>query len=899
MQKRLWKALGLLLGVCVLTLALVPKMALAAGVESDGTLKVSYSDAAASGEGWSYDGDHTLTLNGYDGGSIYLTGAMTVYLEGDNHIQATYGITGDVGIGPIGLINEKHVTMPTPVIVDGMPVDWIIEDDVPANLTIVGPGTLDIDVNGQFDGIAYGITGNNLTIKEGATVNIVVDGQFNNRMGIDLDNYMYEGYDVNYAGERALTVDEASLSIIAESPMLVYDIVFNNCSVYALADSGSQAIGNPYKLGSIQLSNVRGAYIDQYEATGYKFLRSTATERVNEIRLVPGEGVDHKPGWAKENGAWYFYNDDGSMLTNSRITVNYTDYYLGKDGRLVTSAGWVQDDIGWFYIQSGGAVRKNQGWVTAGSDYYYIDYRGYLVTSDWVLDFDQNTGTLNQYYFGANGKLVINGTVDIDGIRYTFKNAKLVDQQEIEYPGVVFGSCGTCMWEIDDDGVLTIYPDPKLGDAGVLEHDYVYKRGSFGVDFSIQTFSWYPYHNKIVKAVVAEGVSATSLKGLFLNCSKLEEVDLSNLDTSQVTDMSYMLFNCPKLTSLDISGFDTSQVTDMSWMFEATGLTSLDLSGFDTSNVTNMEGMFADNSSLATIDMTGWNTSRVTNMGSMFGSRGLTSLDLSSFDTSNVTTMRYMFSAPNLTVLTVGDGFIQPEGDDTWSAPPGVSWTAASDGKSYWGYELAHRVGADTYTRTGEVYESGWHKVDNTWYYFSFYELVTNSFVDANGTQYYLGPDGKIVTNQLVKQYGMVYYVGSDGKMITDQWKQVGGYWYYFTNAGFALTDGYMYVNETWYFFDSEGHVITNAWTHIDSSSGPLYMYVGSDGKPVKNTWKQRNGQWYYLGSDGFIVQSGWATYNGYYLFLIEYVPVKNNWVRIDGVDYYFNGSGYCTRVGR
>lgn len=63
-----------------------------------------------------------------------------------------------------------------------------------------------------------------------------------------------------------------------------------------------------------------------------------------------------------------------------------------------------------------------------------------------------------------------------------------------------------------------------------------------------------------------------------------------------------MFWNCTGLTSLDLSNFDTTKVTNMTSMFEySPKLTSLDLSNFDTSNVTSMSKMFADCSSLSHI----------------------------------------------------------------------------------------------------------------------------------------------------------------------------------------------------------------------------------------------------------------------------------------------------------
>ena len=86
---------------------------------------------------------------------------------------------------------------------------------------------------------------------------------------------------------------------------------------------------------------------------------------------------------------------------------------------------------------------------------------------------------------------------------------------------------------------------------------------------------------------------------MFLRCSSLTSLDLSNFDTGNVTSMGYMFYGCSSLTSLGLSNFNTSNVTNMAYMFYGcSNLTNLDLSSFDTSNVTAIESMFLDCSSL-------------------------------------------------------------------------------------------------------------------------------------------------------------------------------------------------------------------------------------------------------------------------------------------------------------
>ena len=169
------------------------------------------------------------------------------------------------------------------------------------------------------------------------------------------------------------------------------------------------------------------------------------------------------------------------------------------------------------------------------------------------------------------------------------------------------------------------------------------------------------------------------------------------LNTSRVTDMSYMFDACSALTSLDVSGFDTSSATDMSYMFSGCSkLTSLDVSGFDTSKVADMRGTFYDCTQLKSLDVSGFDTSSVTNMSYMFDlCKALTSLDLSGFDTSKVTTMNNMFrDCTKLKSVTLGKAF-KFVGTNGYLPTPSSTYITGADGKWY-----------DTNTGTGYTPEA-------------------------------------------------------------------------------------------------------------------------------------------------------------------------------------------------
>ena len=160
---------------------------------------------------------------------------------------------------------------------------------------------------------------------------------------------------------------------------------------------------------------------------------------------------------------------------------------------------------------------------------------------------------------------------------------------------------------------------------------------------------------EIGKTIASDGYN------LFSTLVNMVNIDLRNLDTSRVDNMSQMFNYCLDLLEIDLSNFNTSNVTDMSYMFDgfyaapdntidpyAMSLEKIKgLENFDTSNVTNMSGMFNSCYYLESINLSNFNTSNVTNMSGMFQGISIVDFDLSSFNTSNVTDMSFMFDNVN------------------------------------------------------------------------------------------------------------------------------------------------------------------------------------------------------------------------------------------------------------
>jgi surface protein len=130
------------------------------------------------------------------------------------------------------------------------------------------------------------------------------------------------------------------------------------------------------------------------------------------------------------------------------------------------------------------------------------------------------------------------------------------------------------------------------------------------------------YYKNFYDARTSNG---TSMKGLFAYTSG--DLDLSNLDTSKVSDMGYMFASCSS-NYLDLSKFDTSKVTNMQYMF-SNCISEINIDGWDTSKVTNMQYMFQNfTNKNKHLDLSVLDFSKVTNASEMFSGCNIDYVDI-------------------------------------------------------------------------------------------------------------------------------------------------------------------------------------------------------------------------------------------------------------------------------
>ena len=141
-----------------------------------------------------------------------------------------------------------------------------------------------------------------------------------------------------------------------------------------------------------------------------KIISLLATVTLTSLAAVHAEETS-KQGWIKENGSWYFYQNQKPVTKQWQ-----GDYYLKADGKMAEKE-WIYDAEyqGWYYLQSDGSY----AYSTWQGD-YYINSNGKMAMAEWIYDknykawyYLKGNGAYarsewqKEYYLKADGKMAI------------------------------------------------------------------------------------------------------------------------------------------------------------------------------------------------------------------------------------------------------------------------------------------------------------------------------------------------------------------------------------------------------------------------------------------------------------------------------------------------------------
>ena len=213
---------------------------------------------------------------------------------------------------------------------------------------------------------------------------------------------------------------------------------FAKTTVYA---EDSQATNNVQSSEKIATNTVSNEKKNQSEA-------EKATSQTPETKEQPSKEavveVVNKEGWQKENnqwryyennqpvsnwkkiaGVWYYFNQDGIMLSNTI----FNDYLLNNSGAL-TESSWVKIDNQWYYSTEDGKVTRNN-WKKIAGVWYRFDENGIMISNAVYDDYlFKSSGALAEnswvkigdkwYYGDQEGKINRDKWAKIDGLWYRF-----------------------------------------------------------------------------------------------------------------------------------------------------------------------------------------------------------------------------------------------------------------------------------------------------------------------------------------------------------------------------------------------------------------------------------------------------------------------------------------------
>ena len=236
---------------------------------------------------------------------------------------------------------------------------------------------------------------------------------------------------------------------------------FAKTTVYA---EDSQATNNVQSSEKIATNTVSNEKKNQSEA-------EKATSQTPETKEQPSKEavveVVNKEGWQKENnqwryyeenqpvsnwkkiaGVWYYFNQDGIMLSNTI----FNDYLLNNSGALAESS-WVKIDNQWYYATEDGKVTRNN-WKKIAGVWYRFDENGIMISNAVYYD----------YLFKASGVLAENSWVKIGDKWYYGNQAGKINRDKWE-------KIDGLWYRFDESGVMlsaTIYKDYLLKTSGAM-----------------------------------------------------------------------------------------------------------------------------------------------------------------------------------------------------------------------------------------------------------------------------------------------------------------------------------------------------------------------------------------------------------------------------------------------
>ena len=353
------------------------------------------------------------------------------------------------------------------------------------------------------------------------------------------------------------------------------------------------------------------------------------------------------------------YSFKGWATSSSATTPTYTDE------ESVTDLSTTNDDVVTLY-----AV-----WAPVDYTVDVVINEGSVDTSSKQVTYNQSTTfTVTPNTPGRGSVTCTNGQeASISGSTLTVSN--------VSSDTVCTVSFSTVVTTVFADGTLIINEKLMDRDDNVASHGdvideydplsdknaYVFKNPNFPY--------WHEHNNDISTVLIGSEIKPVSTSYWFFELFPMSSGTFTNLDTSDVTDMTYMFSSAGEIASsftlTGLNDWNVSSVIFMNNMFSNAGKNAStvnigNISAWNTSNVTDMTSMFAGygfNATSFNLSIGSWDVSNVQTMNSMFHAAGYNTTgtwtvgNLSNWQTSSLNELDQMFyqSGYNANSWSIGD----------------------------------------------------------------------------------------------------------------------------------------------------------------------------------------------------------------------------------------------------
>ena len=571
------------------------------------------------------------------------------------------------------------------------------------------------------------------------------------------------------------------------------------------------------------------------------------SEVIEESEETNEEYESAYTGWNNIDGEWYFYNDEGTLLTN----------------------GWAEDDSGWHWMNECGKIAR-ETWIQSGTDWYYLDCDGYRVTGEYLInglnyrfrdDGTMYTGWYHEYntwhYYKSNGKPASAEWLKIGEQWYYFNQ---------------FGFMAENEWTKDSNGWYWMDTSGKITkNKWILYED-----------------EWYYMTSSGLKAV---------------NTWAKDNIGWCWMDGNGKITRGKWILNSGEWYYLKFDGYMAAN----EWAEDSKGLLWMDAGGKITKNKW-IKTLISGSSDYYAWYYLKSNGRCAVNEWLLYGGKWYYFDGGSTMVTGEQCINGSYYRFADNGVMVIGWYHDTEYTNDFWyyyktnGKRASDEWIKDHEKWYYiWSYMVTgewcidgswYRFGNNGVMITGWYYDSvlnewnyyksngkcaadEWQKINGKWFYFSGHCMLCNGIwliggkgyeFDKNGVMMHENAVGWLKKTDANSKDPIWYYVNKGGSLATG-WQKINGKWYYFNESFCNLyvinCPNPQHIGNKVYVFDKNGALLgaEGGWIYPFGEYGSKY-YANKGGSLVSG-WKNIDGKWYYFDTNHFLTyHSGTYTIN-------------------------------------